>query len=127
MLEKIFATMRVAWVAGQISARHRLEPSKVLPFHHPLAETLFSTLKKESSGVFVHWGVYESGRFPSRVSGVSLESFHHSARAGPGPGSVRPARIHARARARAGGWVGGWVGAWVRGCVRGCVGASVRA
>jgi hypothetical protein len=62
MLEQFFATIRVAWVAGQISARHRLEPSKVLPFHHPLAETLFSTLKKESSGVFVHWGVYESGK-----------------------------------------------------------------
>jgi hypothetical protein len=62
MLKKIFATMRVAWVAGQISARHRLEPSNVLPFHHPLAETMFSTLKKERSGVFMHWGVYESGK-----------------------------------------------------------------
>ena len=62
MLEQLWATIRVAWVAGQISARHRLEPSKVLAFHHPLAETLFNTLKTESSGVFVHWGVYESGK-----------------------------------------------------------------
>ena len=62
MLGQFFTSMRIAWIAGQIAARHRLEPSKVLPFHHPLAETLFSVLKKESSGVFVHWGVYESGK-----------------------------------------------------------------
>lgn len=62
MLKEFFDNMRISWVAGQIAARHRLEPSNVLPFHHPLAETLFSTLKKESSGVFVHWGVYESGK-----------------------------------------------------------------
>ena len=62
MLEKLFATMRVAWVAGQISARHKLGSPKVLAFHHPLVETLFETLKTESSGVFVHWGVYESGK-----------------------------------------------------------------
>jgi hypothetical protein len=61
MLEQFFATMRIAWVAGQISARHRLAPSKV-SYHHPLAETLFDTLKTERSGVFVHWGVYESGK-----------------------------------------------------------------
>jgi hypothetical protein len=34
----------------------------VQAYHHPLAETLFSTLKTERSGVFVHWGVYESGK-----------------------------------------------------------------
>ena len=62
MLDKFFTTIRIAWVAGQIAARHRLEASKVLLFHHPLAETLFNTLKMENSGVFVHWGVYESGK-----------------------------------------------------------------
>lgn len=62
MLEQFWATMRVAWVAGQISARHRLGSPRVLAFHHPLVETLFDTLKTESSGVFVHWGVYESGK-----------------------------------------------------------------
>jgi hypothetical protein len=62
MLEQFFATMRIAWVAGQIAARHTLGRPKVLAFHHPLAETLFNTLKTESSGVFVHWGVYESGK-----------------------------------------------------------------
>jgi hypothetical protein len=62
MLEQLWATMRVAWVAGQISARHRLGSPRALAFHHPLVETLFDTLKTESSGVFVHWGVYESGK-----------------------------------------------------------------
>jgi hypothetical protein len=62
MLEQFWATIRVAWVAGQISARHRLERPYALAYHHPLAETLFNTLKTESSGVFVHWGVYESGK-----------------------------------------------------------------
>jgi hypothetical protein len=62
MLEQFLATMRVAWVAGQIAARHTLERPKVLEFHHPLVETLFNTLKTGSSGVFVHWGVYESGK-----------------------------------------------------------------
>jgi hypothetical protein len=62
MLEQFWATMRVAWVAGQIAARHRLGSPRVLAYHHPLVETLFNTLKTESSGVFVHWGVYESGK-----------------------------------------------------------------
>jgi hypothetical protein len=62
MLEQFWATIRVAWVAGQISARHKLGSPRVQAYHHPLAETLFSTLKTERSGVFVHWGVYESGK-----------------------------------------------------------------
>jgi hypothetical protein len=62
MLEQFFATMRVAWVAGQISARHRVEPSKVLAYHHPLVQTLADVLNSSKSGVFVHWGVYESGK-----------------------------------------------------------------
>jgi hypothetical protein len=61
MLERFFSAMRVAWVAGQIAAWHRLEAPPSLAFHHPLVEALFSTLKKESTGAFVHWGVYESG------------------------------------------------------------------
>ena len=61
MLGQFFTAMRIACVAGQISAKHRLSPTKV-SYHHTLAETLFTTLKKESSGVFVLWGVYESGK-----------------------------------------------------------------
>ena len=62
MLTRFFYAMRVAWVAGQIAARHKLMRPLEQAYHHPLVETLFSTLKKESSGVFVHWGVYESGK-----------------------------------------------------------------
>ena len=58
MLEQFFAT----WIASQISARHRLEPSKVLAYHHPLEQSLFDCLTSSKSGVFVHWGVYESGK-----------------------------------------------------------------
>jgi hypothetical protein len=67
MLEQFFATIRVAWVAGQITARHRLGSPRVLAFHHPLVETLFDTLKTESSGVYVHWGVYESGKSTAAI------------------------------------------------------------
>jgi hypothetical protein len=62
MLEKFFATIRVAWVAGQIAARHRLEPPATLAYHHPLVQTLVEVLNSSKSGVFVHWGVYESGK-----------------------------------------------------------------
>ena len=62
MLERFFATMRVAWMAGQISARYRLERPYALAYHHPLEQTLFDTLNSSKSGVFVHWGVYESGK-----------------------------------------------------------------
>lgn len=62
MLEQLWATMRIAWVAGQISARHRLELPKVLAYHHPLEQSLFDCLTSSKSGVFVHWGVYESGK-----------------------------------------------------------------
>jgi hypothetical protein len=62
MLEQFFATMRVTWIAGQISARHLLERPKVLAYHHPLEQSLFDYLRSSKSGVFVHWGVYESGK-----------------------------------------------------------------
>jgi hypothetical protein len=62
MLEQFFATMRVAWIACQISARYRLKPPKVLAYHHPLEQCLFDCLTSSKSGVFVHWGVYESGK-----------------------------------------------------------------
>ena len=61
MLEKFVSTIQIAWVAGQISARHRLKPPPTLAFHHPLVETLVNELNG-SVGVFVHWGVYESGK-----------------------------------------------------------------
>jgi hypothetical protein len=62
MLQQFFAAMRVAWVAGQISARHTLGRPSALAYHHPLEQCMFSTLNSSKSGVFVHWGVYESGK-----------------------------------------------------------------
>ena len=62
MLEQFFATLRVAWIAGQISTRYRLQAPKVLAYHHPLVQTLVDVLNSSKSGVFVHWGVYESGK-----------------------------------------------------------------
>lgn len=62
MLQEFFGTMRVAWVAGQISVRYRLERPYARAYHHPLEQGLFDTLNSSKSGVFVHWGVYESGK-----------------------------------------------------------------
>ena len=61
MFNEFFTTMRVAWIAGQIIARHRIERPLTLAYHHPLVDTLVSELNG-SVGVFVHWGVYESGK-----------------------------------------------------------------
>lgn len=61
MFIAFFTAIRVAWVAGQISARHRLEGPSVHAFHHPVVQTLVDELNG-SVGVFVHWGVYESGK-----------------------------------------------------------------
>lgn len=61
MFNEFFTTMRVAWVVSQISARHRLERPLALAYHHPLVDTLVDELNG-SVGVFVHWGVYESGK-----------------------------------------------------------------
>jgi hypothetical protein len=61
MFNEFFTAIRVAWVVGQISARHRLERPLALAYHHPLVDTLVSELNG-SVGVFVHWGVYESGK-----------------------------------------------------------------
>jgi hypothetical protein len=63
MIEFFFNAMRVFWVAGQINMRHRLQSPKALDYHHhPLEQSLFDHLRTSKSGVFVHWGVYESGK-----------------------------------------------------------------
>ena len=62
MFTQFFAAIHLAWAVDQISARHRLEPPKEIAYHHPLEQTLFDALHSSSSGVFVHWGVYESGK-----------------------------------------------------------------
>ena len=61
MIAKFLSAMRVAWIAGQIAVRHKLPAPLALPYHHPLVQTLVDELNG-STGVFVHWGVYESGK-----------------------------------------------------------------
>jgi len=61
MFANFFSAIRIAWIAGQIAVRHRLPQTPTLPYHHPLVQTLVDELNG-STGVFVHWGVYESGK-----------------------------------------------------------------
>ena len=62
MLKQFFKTIRIAWIAGQISANKRVVSPPSMAFHHPLVQSLYRTLDESNSGVFVHWGVYESGK-----------------------------------------------------------------
>ena len=62
MFNEFFTAIRVAWVVGQIRARHVMERPYARAFHHPLEQSLFDTLNSSKSGVFVHWGVYGSGK-----------------------------------------------------------------
>ena len=50
-------------MVGQISSRHFLKGDPHgLDYHHPVEQSLFDALNTSSSGVFVHWGVYGSGK-----------------------------------------------------------------
>lgn len=62
MFGMFFSTVRIAWVCGQITSRHLRSKGPLLEYHHPLEQILFDTLSNSSSGAFVHWGVYESGK-----------------------------------------------------------------
>lgn len=62
MLTRFFTSIRVMYAAGLINSRHVLEKRPALAFHHPLEQTLFDVLNSAESGVFVHWGAYESGK-----------------------------------------------------------------
>jgi CHASE1-domain containing sensor protein len=71
MLEQFYSTICVAWVAGQIAARYNLEPT--LAYHLPLVQTLVDVLNG-SVGVFVYWGVYESGKSTAAREAVATAS-----------------------------------------------------
>ena len=62
MLERFWSTIRIADVANLISTRHVIKSRDVASFHHPLEKVMFDNLNTSSSGIFVHWGVYESGK-----------------------------------------------------------------
>jgi len=62
MLLQLFSYLRVAYVASVIESRHKLLPIRDCVYHHPLETKLFEGLNKSHTGIFVHWGVYESGK-----------------------------------------------------------------
>jgi hypothetical protein len=62
MFTRFFSAIRVAYVVNLISLRHTLKQEVDFKYRHPVENTLFNTLSSSSSGVFVHWGVYESGK-----------------------------------------------------------------
>lgn len=45
-----------------IGARHALRAEKPPGYHHPLEDAVFEALQGAASGLFVHWGVYGSGK-----------------------------------------------------------------
>ena len=62
MFSGFFTAVHVAYTASQITARHAQPKGPPLAYHHPLEQVLFDALSGSSSGAFVHWGVYESGK-----------------------------------------------------------------
>ena len=74
MLERFIALLRVFTslfsraqeaphrLPDAIGARHALRAEKPLAYHHPLEGAVFEALQGAASGLFVHWGVYGSGK-----------------------------------------------------------------
>jgi hypothetical protein len=62
MFSNFFTAIRVAYLASQITVRYTQQKGPTLAYHHPLEQTLFDALNGSSSGGYVHWGVYESGK-----------------------------------------------------------------
>ena len=62
MLERFMAAISVAHVKNIIRARHVHTNENLSAYHHPIADQMFTHLNSSPSGIFVHWGVYESGK-----------------------------------------------------------------
>ena len=74
MFGKFFSALRVAYVSSMINARNTLEPGPYPTYSHPVENAIFNDLKS-SSGIFVHWGVYESGKTTAvRKVGLRLQN-----------------------------------------------------
>jgi hypothetical protein len=71
MFGKFYAAMRVAYVSSIINTRHSLKPRLNLTYHHNVENDIFSDLNNTQFGIFVHWGVYESGK-TTAVQNVGL-------------------------------------------------------
>ena len=75
MLNQFLMWIHTMLASNAITQRHFLKPPTPLAFHHPLETTIFETLNTSSSGMFVHWGVYESGKSTAvRHAGVRLQA-----------------------------------------------------
>ena len=101
-------TLRTVLVSHWISSRHTLAKGAALAYRHPLETTLFDGLREGpgGTGVFVHWGVYGSGKSTAaRHAGLRLQSagrtvillhgYNLASISGPGPG-VRSLRASLR-------------------------------
>lgn len=68
--------MRVMYITNMINSRNVIhEHHSRLTYHHPLARKLSNTLNQTPSGIFVHWGVYESGKSTAaRNAGLRLQN-----------------------------------------------------
>ena len=62
MFTRLFTDLSVSYASALISARHWTDTMSQLAYHHPAVQTLYDTLNGSPSGVFVHWGVYQSGK-----------------------------------------------------------------
>jgi len=80
MMERFFSQMRIIYISNMINAKNFLpnnnnnrNPNTVFP--HPLTGKLFDTLNKSPSGIYVHWGVYESGKSTAaKNAGLMLQN-----------------------------------------------------
>lgn len=74
MLRRLIQYILTAIRSYRISARHALIDKKTGYYNHPVENTLYTALKT-GSGVFVHWGVYESGKTTTaRSAGLRLQA-----------------------------------------------------
>ena len=75
MFEGVMHIIRTAIITHQITARHALKPVTALAYNHPLQSVMFNTLNNSPSGVFVHWGVYGSGKTTAAIhAGLQLQA-----------------------------------------------------
>lgn len=64
MLNWIATPIRIAYVKNIIKAKHRFRICNLTQaeYSHPSVDQMFNHFKNSSSGIFVHWGVYDSGK-----------------------------------------------------------------
>ena len=75
MLNRFLMFIHTMLASNWITQRHFLKQPTPLAYHHPLETTVFNTLTASPSGMFVHWGAYESGKSTAvRHAGVRLQA-----------------------------------------------------